>query len=166
MTAVIRACINHLTNERVMDDTAAMLAFVDAQDAAGPGPVGCVGYCMGGGFVACAAAAFPHRIAAAASLYGTRLVTDKADSPHLRLSAVKGEFYFGFAEHDHTAPPEQIAQLEQALKDAAVKYEIEIFPGTEHGFCFPERAAYAPAAAEKTWERLFALWARNLPAPD
>ena len=32
MSAVIRAAMNHLTNERVADDTAALLAYFDAQD--------------------------------------------------------------------------------------------------------------------------------------
>src|SRR5712671_265679 len=37
MSAVIRAAMNHLTNARVVDDTAALLAYFDAQDMAKPG---------------------------------------------------------------------------------------------------------------------------------
>jgi len=42
-----------------------------------------------------AAARYPDRIAAAASFYGTWLVSDAEESPHLSLSKVKGELYFG-----------------------------------------------------------------------
>jgi len=51
MSAVIRAAMNHLTNARVVDDTAALLAYFDASDKAKPGPVGCVGHCMSGQYI-------------------------------------------------------------------------------------------------------------------
>jgi len=40
--------------------------------------------------------------------------------------------------------------------------EVELYPGVEHGFAFPQRAAYDKAAAERHWERLFALFKRRL----
>ena len=50
--------------------------------------------------------------------------------------------------------------LRRSLGD--VNAEVEIYPGVEHGFAFPQRAAYDKAAAERHWERLFALWKRRL----
>jgi hypothetical protein len=29
--------------------------------------------------------------------------------------------------------------------------------GTQHGFCFPERAAYDSPASEETWSKIFAM---------
>jgi carboxymethylenebutenolidase len=162
MSGVIRAALESLNNDLVMDDVAGMLAFIDGQDRAKAGPVGCVGHCMSGAFAVCAAARYSHRIAAAASLYGTRLVTDKPDSPNLQIKNVKGELYFAFAEHDPQTPPDLVAQVRKDLADAAIKNRIDVFAGTQHGYCFPERAVYAPAAAEETWTQLFALWARTL----
>ena len=100
MSGVIRASMNSLTIPGVNDDTAAMLAWFDANDRVKPGPVGCVGHCMSGRYITSVAAAFPHRMAAAASLYGVAIVTDKEDSPHLSLNKIKGELYYAFAEHD------------------------------------------------------------------
>ena len=40
--------------------------------------------------------------------------------------------------------------------------EIELYPGTSHGFAFPQRAAYDKPAAERHWERLITLFRRNL----
>src|SRR5436853_6969752 len=48
MSVVIRGAMQSLTNAAVADDTAGMLAFLDAQDKVKPGPVGCIGHCMCG----------------------------------------------------------------------------------------------------------------------
>jgi carboxymethylenebutenolidase len=124
--------------------------------------MGCVGYCMSGQYAIAAAARHPERVAAAASIYGTRLVTDQPDSPHLLAQNAKAEIYFGCAEHDDYAPPEMIAALGEALGASAATAVIEIYPGVHHGFAFPQRAAYDKTAAERHWDRLFALFARRL----
>jgi carboxymethylenebutenolidase len=59
-----------------MDDVVAILAFADRQSKAKRGPVGCHGYCMSGPHALAAAARYRGRIAAAASYYGTWLVSD------------------------------------------------------------------------------------------
>jgi carboxymethylenebutenolidase len=44
-----------------------------------------------------------------------------------------------------------------------VNHRIEWYPGAEHGFAFPQREGiYHKPSAERHWERLFALLARNL----
>lgn len=162
MSAVIRAAMNHLTNADVTDDTAGLIAWLDAQDQVKAGAVGCVGHCMSGQYITTVAARFPTRMAAAASLYGVGIVTDKEDSPHLLLNKVQGELYYGFAETDASVPEHVIPELKKSLEKADVKYRLEVLPGTLHGFCFAERAAYHALAAENAWARLFDLWDRNL----
>ncbi len=161
MSAVIRPAMNSLTNAMVMDDTAAMISFLDAQEAVEPGPLGCVGHCMSGRYITTAAARFP-RMVAAASLYGVGIVTEAEDSPHLLLGEIKGELYYAFAEHDQSVPASVIPALKSALEKAGTKHTLEVYPGTHHGFCFPERAVYDTRAAEATWEKIFALWDRHL----
>lgn len=149
-----------LTIPLIMDDTRALLAFVDNDPAAKKGPMGAVGYCMSGQYAINAAAQFPDRFSAAASIYGVLLITDKPDSPHKMAQKVKGETYFACAEVDHWMPLENVEPLRQALK--GLKSEVELYPKVEHGFAFPQRPAYNKDAAERHWERLFALWRRNL----
>ena len=149
-----------LSIPRIMDDTRALLDFVDADPAAGKGPMGAVGYCMSGQYAINAAAQFPDRFAAAASIYGVMLITDAPDSPHKMAHKVKGEVYFACAETDRWMPVEQIEPLRESLK--GLKAEVEFYPKVEHGFAFPQRPAYNKDAAERHWERLFALWKRNL----
>src|SRR5438105_3017387 len=84
----MRAVRTKMTIPPVMDDVAAMLAFVDGQAEARNGAVGCHGYCMSGPYALAAAARYPDRVAAAASFYGTWLVSDAEESPHLSLGKV------------------------------------------------------------------------------
>jgi carboxymethylenebutenolidase len=74
----------------------------------------------------------------------------------------RAELYFACAETDHWAPLPMIETLKGALADRAMDTEVEIYPGVEHGFAFPQRAAYDRDAAERHWERLFSLFARRL----
>ena len=83
--ARMRAVRTRMTIPPVMADVAAMLAFIDGHPAAKKGPVGTHGYCMSGPYALAAAARFPDRIAAAASFYGTWLVSDAVESPHQTL---------------------------------------------------------------------------------
>jgi carboxymethylenebutenolidase len=156
--------MNGLTIEMIMQDTDALLAFADGQGAASGGPAGAVGYCMSGQFAINAAARHPDRFAAAASIYGVRLVTDEADSPHLMAARSRAELYFACAETDHWAPMPMVEALTTAVADPAIDAEVEVYRGVEHGFAFPGRAAYNREAAERHWERLFALFARRLRA--
>jgi carboxymethylenebutenolidase len=115
---------------------------------------------MSGQHITNAAAIFPHRIKAAASLYGVGIITGEDDSPHLRLDQIKGELYYAFAESDHSVPANIPGDLEKVLAKTGVKYEIKTFPGTQHGFAFPERPVYSTIAAEETWHKMFAMWDR------
>lgn len=146
----------------VMGDADCLLDFADRDPAASPGPAAAIGYCMSGQYAINAAARHPERIACAASIYGVQLVTDQPDSPHLAAQKTRAELYFACAEHDTYAPLEMVEALDTALKQARVNAEVEIYPGVHHGFAFPQRAVYDKPAAERHWERLFALFRRNL----
>jgi carboxymethylenebutenolidase len=146
----------------VMEDTKGLLAYADGQAAARKDIVGAVGYCMSGRYAINAATHFQGRVKAAASIYGTHLVTDQPDSPHLAATKTKAELYFGCAETDIYAPKEIIEKLQASMKGANA--EVEVYPGTHHGFAFPKRPVYHRDAAERHWERLLALYRRNLSA--
>jgi len=155
--------MGHLSNALIARDTGAMLAFADSRPEIDPARIGAVGYCMSGPFVVTAAAAYPERIACIASIYGARMVTDEPDSPHRVLDRVRCESYYACAEIDTWAPPETVATLEAALKSAGCRYRLEWYPGAHHGFAFPQRAGiYDKPSAERHWQRLFALFERNL----
>jgi carboxymethylenebutenolidase len=163
----MRAVRTKMTIPPVMDDVAALLAFVDRSDWARKGAVGCHGYCMSGPYALAAAARFPERVVAAASFYGTWLVSDAVESPHLSFAKVAsgklgGELYIACAEHDHLAPLPMVETLRAHFAAAGSPGEIELYPGVHHGFAFPARKIYDKPAAERHWERLIALYRRKL----
>ena len=155
--------MNSLSNAMVVEDCRSMLAYSDSQTAASNGPVGCTGYCMSGPFAFAAASQLAERVKASASFHGVRLCTDSPASPHLDADKIRGEMYFGCAETDEWAPPEMIDALEAHMQGSGANYRIEWYPGTHHGFVFPLRAGmYHKDSAERHWERLFAMFNRNL----
>jgi carboxymethylenebutenolidase len=146
----------------VMQDVDALLVFAAEDKAASRGPMGCVGYCMSGQYAINAAARHKERIRAAASIYGVELVSDKPGSPHLALQRTDARLYFGCAENDSYAPLPMIEQLRAEIDAKGANAEVEIYPGTAHGFAFPSRPVYDKPAAERHWERLFALFGAAL----
>ena len=153
-----------LTNTMVERDTQAVFDFLDTDPAARPGKLGIVGYCMSGRFVFRNAGAFPERVAASASVYGARLITDQPDSAHLLAGRIKGEMYFACAQHDDYVPAETLVELRQILDKTGINASIEIYPGAEHGFAFPARRLFHKPSTERHWERLFAMFRRTLAA--
>src|SRR5262247_74428 len=79
-----------LSNQMVIDDTGALLVFLRGGEPVRPQGVGAIGYCMGGRHVMCAAAEYPNDIRASASLHGTSLISDAAESPHRRVDRIRG----------------------------------------------------------------------------
>ena len=147
-----------LNQKAVMQDTASFLEFLEQQPSVA-GKVGCVGYCMGGGYALSAAGTFPNRIAAAASLHGAKLATDQPDSPHLLAPKLHGGVYVGIAGIDSHFTPEEKHRLESALQAASVKHTIEVYPNVKHGFAVndhsPPTTARPPNTTGSNCRKLF-----------
>ncbi|MDH3738752.1 MAG: dienelactone hydrolase family protein [Alphaproteobacteria bacterium] len=158
----ILSFLSHLTDEFAVSDTGAVLDYLASDDAVRTGPVGSVGYCLGGRLVIRAAGAFPDAFRASASLHGTRLVTEAPDSPHLEASRMQGEIYCGFGELDHYTPPDVIAAVRESFADATVVYSDLVHHRVDHGYAIPDRDVFDKAAAERDWERIFAMYQRQL----
>ena len=137
-------------------------AFADAQDGVKRGAVGVHGYCMSGPYALAAAARYPDRVAAAASFYGTWLVSDAVESPHLSLGKIKGEVHIACAEIDELAPLPMVEELRPCSRRPAA-------PASSRSIrrsitASPSRSARSTTrpAAERHWERLIALYRRRL----
>ena len=159
----MRAVRTKMTIPPVMADLEDMFAFVDAEPTISSARIGIHGYCMSGPYALAAAARYPDRIVAAASFYGTWLVNDAAEeSPHRNLGAAKAPLYISCAEHDELAPLDMVAELKDLFDASGNSGELEINPGVHHGFAFPGRWCYDQPAAERHWERLIALYRKQL----
>jgi carboxymethylenebutenolidase len=154
--------LRKLTDPMAMDDTQALLGFLDGGEPVRRAPMGCIGWCLGGRLVVRAGARFPERFAAMASLHPTTMVTGEADSAHRLLSTLRGEIYFGLAELDRHSQPDTIAALRASLESAPVRSHIEVHRGIDHGYALPDRDIFDKQAANRDWERIFAMFRRRL----
>lgn len=152
----------NITNARIIHDTGVILDWLDSQDGIESSMVGGVGYCMGGRLVMAAAGAFPGRMAAAASFYGSGIVTDETDSPHHKLGSFEGELYFGLADNDIYVSDDEMDALKAHMATIEVEHTFELYPDTEHGFIFPERYCFSAEAAELHYQRVSELFGRRL----
>lgn len=148
-------------NDKAVEDTGALLAYLDSRSDVVDRRVGAVGFCMGGGMALAAAAAFPDGFAAAASFHGGNLATEAPTSPHRGAPHIKAEVYVAAAENDRSYPPEMAAKLEGALTGAGVTFRTEAYPA-EHGWMMPDFPVYDREAAERGWSELRALYQRTL----
>jgi carboxymethylenebutenolidase len=157
-----RECMAHMSNAEVMDDTRAMIKLVGDDPRAKLGKLACIGFCMSGRLVTTAAGTFPDRVAVICSMYGVGIVTGKEDSPHNLVRDITAECYFAFAETDETVPSYVIPTLKSELDSHAVRYRLDVWPGTHHGFSFPARDIYDHNASEKSWQIFFDMCERNV----
>lgn len=154
--------LESISNAKVSADVGVILDRLPSMPEAKDGKIALVGYCMSGAFVTHAVATHPDRIGCFASYYGTRLLTDKPDSPHLRLNDIAAEAYYAFAEHDAYVPLSDVAKFEKLLASAPFPSRVETEMGTHHGYAFTDRGMLDDAAREKHFERMLALYRRHI----
>jgi carboxymethylenebutenolidase len=130
----------------MMRDTA---AAIDAVKTAGP--VGIVGYCMGGTVAFLAAAKLPG-LSSAVCYYGGMIAKNADEKPQ-----VPTQMHFG--EKDEHIP---MADVELVRKKRP-ETEIYVYPAG-HGFNCDERASYDQASARLAMERTLAWFGKTLQA--
>lgn len=150
------------TPANVMSDTAAFLAFLDAQPDVKHSGYGTTGYCLGGLMALTAAGTYPDRFVAAASFHGGKLATDAPDSPHLLAPKLKARVYVAGAIDDASFPDAMKARLETALTEAHVDHVVETYPA-RHGWVLRDMPVYDAAGEKRHWKALQALFAATLP---
>ena len=159
-----------MTDAAVMSDSTAYVKFLDAQAMVKKkAKMGVFGYCMGGPMTMQAAAANPLRIGAGGSFHGGGVVTDKPDSPHLKVPQMKAQFYFAIAANDDQRQPDAKVKLAEAFKAANLPETQEVYAGCNHGWCVKDmpngadgKPLYNEAGAEKAWGELTALYKRAI----
>lgn len=146
-------------------DAQSHIAFLDSQKEVDTSkPIGTQGYCMGGPLVFKTAATASERVRAGATFHGGGLVTESLDSPHLLAPKIKARMYIAIAASDDSRQPDAKVILKKAFADAGVPAEIEVYPGTIHGWCVADmpfqngKPVYNKADAERAWSKLLDLY--------
>jgi carboxymethylenebutenolidase len=88
-------------------------------------------------------------------LYGIPPLVDRAADLSCPLLGLFGR--------DDTHPsPEEVAELEQALKSHGKSHEFHLYDGAGHAFMQVDRPSYRPEAAVGAWRRIWDFYGRYL----
>jgi carboxymethylenebutenolidase len=153
------------SNAKAAQDVGVVLDYLEARDEVRPGPVGAVGFCMGGGMAIAAAGTWPDRFAAVASFHGGNLATDASDSPHRYAADLRAELYLAVAKDDVSYPPAMAERFEGALRASRVTYRSETYPAA-HGWMKPDFPVFNDDAAERGWREMLSFFDRRLHPND
>lgn len=134
------------------EDLFAAAGFLRSHPACS-GRIGAVGFCFGGGVVNAMAARMPG-LGAAVPFYGSQ--PSAADTA--RIKAPLLIHYAALDERINAGWP----AFEAALKANGVKYQMHMYPGTNHGFHNDTTPRYDEAAAKLAWSRTIAFLNENL----
>lgn len=146
-----------ITDEGVVGDARALVAFLDALPETSKAKVGVQGYCMGGPLSFRTAAAVPDRIGAVGSFHGGGLATKAPNSPHLLIEKTNAQYLVAIAKGDDANDPAAKATLRETFDKTGKKAVVEVY-GANHGWCVPDSSAYDKPEAERAWAALTALY--------
>jgi carboxymethylenebutenolidase len=134
-----------------VDDIAAAVKALKAMPEC-TGQVGAIGFCLGGKLAYLAAAA--AGVDCAVSYYGVGIETSLDLAKKIACPMV-----FHFAGADKFVPPQAVEQIRSAFAGRD-DVEIYVYPGLDHAFNNPARAAYNKPAALVAHSRTIALFRR------
>ena len=118
------------------------------------GKLGVTGFCWGGGTTNWLATAMGADMQAGVPYYGAAAETASVPS-------IKAPLLVQLAQNDERINAMYPA-YEAALKAAGVKYEVFIYPDTQHGFHNNSTPRYNEAQAKIAWDRTIAFFKKNL----
>jgi carboxymethylenebutenolidase len=132
-----------LTNEGLLADMQAAQAWLT-----GPGgakDVSAIGFCMGGRAAFLANSGL--KLKAAVSFYGGGIAPGLLDLAP-KMGAPILLVWGGLDKH---IPPEHVASVSKALRDAGKPYVEAVFSAADHGFNCDARASYHAPSAAQAW---------------
>jgi carboxymethylenebutenolidase len=118
------------------------------------GKLGVTGFCWGGGTTNWLATVLGADMHAGVPYYGIAAETAS-------VAKIRSPLLVQLAEQDARIN-ESYPAFEQELKKAGVRYEIHMYPGTQHCFHNNSTPRYNEAAAKLSWDRTIAFFKKNL----
>jgi len=146
--------VNAKTDTELFADLDATLAWAKAQGG-DTNKLGIMGFCRGGRNVWHYSTHNPN-LKAGVAFYGSLIdKNDAAPKSSIELAAEVKEPVLGlYGEEDAGIKPEQVKDMEAALKAAGKTAEFHEYPGAPHGFHADYRPSYRKEAAEDGWNRM------------
>lgn len=116
-------------------------------------PVGCVGFCMGGGLSALLACEEPE-IAACAIYYGNSPSAEK-------IAGLRCPVIAFYGEKDQRVMG-GVPAFQEAMRKAGKSFEHHIYPDAQHAFFNDDGPRYNVKASRDAYARLLGFFAKNL----
>ena len=155
--------LRSLTDEGIQNDLDAALEAVGADRPAGSlAPAGCIGFCLGARAVFRTMMRLPEQFVAGAMWHPSFLVDGEPDSPHLTAGQLAGSLYAGFGEADQAMSVASMRPFIEAVSGLGDRAVVDILPGADHAYTWPDAHSYNEAAAEQAWSRTLALFESTL----
>jgi len=153
-------------DDRLVGDVGGSVAHLRSL-ASSNGKVATIGYCSGGRQSFLAACSLP--LDAAVDCYGAFVVGTPPEGMPLKVGPIKHLIkdlscpLLGlFGADDQYPTTDQVAELEQELKDHGKTYEFHTYPGAGHAFFSVNRTAYRPEAAMDGWQQIWTWFGNHL----
>ena len=154
-------------DERIVGDVAGAAAYLRGLGNSN-GKVGVIGHCSGGRQAFLAAVSLP--LDAAVDCYGGAVVNPPPEGHPLhgipalvnRAADLSCPLLGLFGREDTHPAPEEVGELEQALKANGKTYEFHLYDGAGHAFLQVDRPSYRPEAAVEAWQRIWDFYGRYL----
>ena len=160
-----RARGGELDQQAALRDVAGALTWLKDNPATS-GPVGTIGFCMGGTLVMLAAAREPVPDASVA-FYGFPNATPTELRPHVPLAeanAVRSPLLALWGDQDHGVGMDNVEAYRAALAEADRSFEFVIYPGPGHAFLTFDPDAPWYGEAQDAWRRTLAFLREELGA--
>ena len=150
-----------LTDEGIQADLDATLAALEI----GPGErLGAIGFCVGARAVFRTLIRLPETFVAGAMWHPSFLADDEPDSPHPSAGSLTRPLFIGIGGADQMQPLEGHQRFLDAVAPLA-HVEVEVFPGADHAFTWPDWPTYDERAATGCFRKTTALFGACL-APE
>ena len=159
-----------VTAAGLLADVRRALAWLQQQPGLAAGPVGCVGFCLGG-HLALIAATLPE-VAATCDFYGARVASFRPGGgpPTLELLPhIQGDLLCLNGDQDPLMPAEELQAIERALagvQQAGRRRAQIVAAGAGHGFMCEARPDFQPEAARQGWAAMLSLFSGTLGASE
>jgi len=106
------------------------------------GPIGLIGFGMGGSLALWASVRLNTKVGAAVSFYG---------SQQIDFAGSNSAYLIHLAEEDEYISDDEVAFMEATMGLESLAVDVVRYPGTAHGFCEPDGENFDPEAFERAW---------------
>lgn len=155
--------LGELTNDDLIDDIEATVNFLTDLPSADTSLVFTIGFCMGG--FASLLSATKFKLSGAVSYYGAGVSRAREGIGLMPFteyfSAIHCPVLLFFGANDASINQEDREKIKVALDKNSVEYQLEVYPGCDHGFFCDERKSFNQELASQSWKQTL-QWLKDI----